>query len=132
MTAGISTPQWTTPSDLCLFAIGVEKAYEGQSKLLSEALAREMLSYQSDEIYGLGFALGPRGNALRFWHSGANGGYQSLFEAYPAVGEGAAVMTDGVGGLGLILEIQRQSRRNMAGRTVAWKRIPSPRSAPKL
>jgi len=123
---------WTTSSDLCLFAIGVEKAYEGRSKLLSQTLAREMLSYQSDEIYGLGFALGPRGNALRFWHSGANGGYQSLFEAYPAVGEGAAVMTDGVGGLGLILEIQRQSRRNMAGRTVAWKRIPSPRSAPKL
>jgi CubicO group peptidase (beta-lactamase class C family) len=98
---------WTTPSDLCLFAIGVETAYEGQSKLLSQTLAREMLNYQSDEIYGLGFALGPRGNALRFWHSGANGGYQSLFEAYPAVGEGAAVMTDGTRGLGLILELQR-------------------------
>ena len=98
---------WTTPSDLCLFAIGVEKAYEGQSTFLSQSLAREMLTYQSDEIYGLGFALGQRGHALRFWHSGKNGGYQSLFEAYPAVGEGSAVMTDGAGGLGLILEIQR-------------------------
>ena len=98
---------WTTPTDLCFFAIGVEKAYAGQSKLLSQSLAREMLAYQSDEIYGLGFALGQRGHATRFWHSGKNGGYQALFEAYPQVGEGSAVMTDGAGGLGLILEIQR-------------------------
>jgi CubicO group peptidase (beta-lactamase class C family) len=98
---------WTTPSDLCLFAIGVEKAYGGQSKFLSQSLAREMLTYQSGQIYGLGFALGQRGHATRFWHSGANGGYQSIFEAYPEVGEGSAVMTDGTGGLGLILEIQR-------------------------
>lgn len=98
---------WTTPSDLCLFAIGVAKAYGGHSDLLPQALAREMLTYQSDEIYGLGFALGQRGHAMRFWHSGANGGYQSLFDAYPDVGEGSAVMTNGAGGLGLILEIQR-------------------------
>lgn len=98
---------WTTPSDLCLFAIGVGRAYGGQSKLLSQSLAREMLTYQSNEIYGLGFALGQRGHAMRFWHSGANGGYQSLFEAYPEVGEGSAVMTDGAGGQRLILEIQR-------------------------
>ena len=98
---------WTTPSDLCLFAMGVEKAYGGQSKLLPQWLAHEMLTYQSDEIYGLGFALGQRGRAMRFWHSGRNGGYQSLFEAYPEVAEGSAVMTDGAGGLGLILEIQR-------------------------
>ena len=98
---------WTTPSDLCLFAIEVEKAYRGQSKLLPQSLAREMLTYQSDEIYGLGFALGGRGGAPRFWHSGANGGYQSQFDAFPDVGEGAAVMTDGAHGLGLVLEILR-------------------------
>jgi CubicO group peptidase (beta-lactamase class C family) len=98
---------WTNPSDLCLFAIGIEKAYAGQSKLLSQALAHEMLTYQSDEIYGLGFALGKRGHAMQFWHSGANGGYQSQFEAFPEIGEGSAVMTDGARGLGLILEIQR-------------------------
>ncbi len=98
---------WTTPSDLCLFSIGVEKAYAGQSKLLSQSLAHEMPTYQSEEIYGLGFALGQRGHATRFWHSGANGGYQSQFEAFPEIGEGAAVMTDGAGGLGLILETLR-------------------------
>lgn len=98
---------WTTPSDLCLFAIGVEKAYAGQSKYLSQTLADEMLTYQSEEIYGLGVALGQRGHAVRFWHSGANGGYQSLFDAYPQIGQGFAVMADGAGGLRLIGELQR-------------------------
>jgi CubicO group peptidase (beta-lactamase class C family) len=98
---------WTTPSDLCMFAIEVEKAYRGRSNFLAQPLAHEMLTYQSDEIYGLGFTLGQRGHALRFWHSGANGGYQSQFDAYPDVGEGSAVMTDGSRGLDLILEIQR-------------------------
>jgi CubicO group peptidase (beta-lactamase class C family) len=98
---------WTTPSDLCLFAIGIEKGYEGQSKFLSKELAREMLSYQSEEIYGLGVALGQRGHEVRFWHSGANGGYQSLFEAFPNLEQGFAVMTDGAGGLRLIGELQR-------------------------
>jgi CubicO group peptidase (beta-lactamase class C family) len=98
---------WTTPSDLCLFAIGIEKAYAGQSNFLSQGLAREMLTYQSEEIYGLGVALGQRGHAVRFWHSGANGGYQSLFEAYPKVGQGFVAMTDGAGGLRLIGELQR-------------------------
>ena len=79
---------WTTPSDLCLFAIEIEKAYAGQSKVLSYTLTHEMLTDQSEEIYGLGVALGQRGHAVRFWHSGANGGYQSLFEGYPQTGQG--------------------------------------------
>lgn len=58
-------------------------------------------------FYGLGFALGGRGHALRFWQSSANGGYQSQFDAYPEVREGAAVMTDGAGGLRLVLKILR-------------------------
>jgi hypothetical protein len=55
---------WTTPSDLARFAIEIEKAYAGQSKLLSYALVHEMLAYQSSEIYGLGVALGQRGHAM--------------------------------------------------------------------
>jgi CubicO group peptidase (beta-lactamase class C family) len=98
---------WTTPSDLSRFAIEIEKAYEGQSEYLSYALAHEMLTYQSEQIYGLGVALGQRGHPARFWHSGANGGYQSLFEGYPQIGQGLAIMTDGAGGLRLIGEIQR-------------------------
>ena len=44
---------------------------------------------------------------LSFGHSGANGGYQSLSEAYQELGQGFAVMTDGAGGLRLIGELQR-------------------------
>jgi CubicO group peptidase (beta-lactamase class C family) len=98
---------WTTPSDLGRFAIEIQKAYAGQSKLISSTLGHQMLSYQSKEIYGLGFALGPRGHAVRFWHSGSNDGYKCLFEGYPEIGQGLVVMTDGDGGLRLISEIQR-------------------------
>ena len=98
---------WTTPSDLARFAMEVQKAYDGHSKLLSSALAHEMVAYQSDEIYGLGVALAQRRHPLRFWHSGANGNYKCLFEAFAATGQGLVIMTNGDGGLRLIGEIQR-------------------------
>jgi len=85
----------------------VQKAYDGHSKLLSSALAHEMLAYQSDEIYGLGVGLAQRGHPQRFWHSGANGNYKCLFEAFAATGQGLVIMTNGDGGLRLIGEIQR-------------------------
>ena len=98
---------WTTPSDLSKFAIEIEKAYAGQSQLLSSQLAHKMLAYESEEIYGLGVALGARGHAVRFWHSGANGSFKCLFEGYPQTSQGLAVITNGDSGLGLIGEIQR-------------------------
>jgi CubicO group peptidase (beta-lactamase class C family) len=98
---------WTTPSDLARFAIEIEKAYAGQSKLISSALTHQMLAYQSEQIYGLGVALGERGHAVRFWHSGANSGYKCLFEGYPEIGQGLVIMTNGDSGLRLIGEIQR-------------------------
>src|SRR5258708_15442454 len=98
---------WTTPSDLSRFAMEVQKAYVGHSKLLSSALAREMLAYQSDEIYGLGVALAQRGHPKRFWHSGANGSYNCLFEAFAGTGQGLVIITYGGGCLRLIGEIQR-------------------------
>jgi CubicO group peptidase (beta-lactamase class C family) len=98
---------WTTPSDLSRFAMEVQKAYVGHSKLLSFALAHEMLAYQSDEIYGLGVALAQRGHPKRFWHSGANGSYKCHFETFAETGQGLVIMTNGDGGLRLVGEIQR-------------------------
>jgi CubicO group peptidase (beta-lactamase class C family) len=98
---------WTTPSDLAHFAIEVQKAYHGDSQLLSSSLAHEMLAYQSDEIYGLGVALAQRGHPQWFWHSGANGNYKCVFEAFAATGQGLVIMTNGEGGLRLIGEMQR-------------------------
>jgi CubicO group peptidase (beta-lactamase class C family) len=98
---------WTTPSDLAQFAMAVQKAYLGRSNLLSSALAHEMLAYQSEEIYGLGVALAQRDHPKRFWHSGANGDYKCLFDAFAETGQGLVSMTNGHGGLGLILELER-------------------------
>jgi CubicO group peptidase (beta-lactamase class C family) len=98
---------WTTPSDLSRFAMEVQKAYAGHSKLLSFALAYEMLAYQSSEIYGLGVALAQRGHPKRFWHSGANGSYKCHFETFAETGQGLVIMTNGDGGLRLVGEIQR-------------------------
>src|SRR5258705_9018576 len=98
---------WTTPSDLAQFAMEVQKAYLGRSNLLSSALAHEMLAYQSEEIYGLGVALAQRDHPKRFWHSGANGDYKCLFDAFAETGQGLVIMTNGHGGLGLILELER-------------------------
>lgn len=98
---------WTTPSDLARFAIGVQAAYAGRSKLLSSTLSHEMLAYQSDQIYGLGVALAQRGHPRKFGHSGANGSYKCNFEAFADTGQGLVIMTNGDGGLRLIGEIQR-------------------------
>ena len=98
---------WTTAPDLARFALEIEKAYEGQSNLLSSDLAEQMLSYQSDEVYGLGVALGERGRDAKFWHSGSNAGYRCLFQDFPDLGQGVVIMTNGENGLPLIGEIQR-------------------------
>jgi CubicO group peptidase (beta-lactamase class C family) len=99
---------WTTPSDLALLEIEVQKAYTGQSnKIISSALAHQMLDYQSEQIYGLGLALGERSHARRFWSSGANAGYKCQFDAYTEGGQGVAIMTNGDSGLSLIGEIRR-------------------------
>jgi hypothetical protein len=98
---------WTTPSDLAQFAMEIQKAYIGHSSLLSSALAHEMLAYQSDEIYGLGVALAQRDHPTRFWHSGVNGDYKCLFDAFAESGQGLVVMTNGPGGLSLALELER-------------------------
>ncbi len=102
---------WTTPSDLAQFAIEIQKAYAGHSIVISSALAHQMLAYQSDQVYGLGVALGERGHAVRFWHSGSNSGYKCVFEAYPEIGQGLVIMTNSDSGLQLIGEIQRRCGR---------------------
>ena len=94
-TAGL----WTTPTDLCRYALAVQSAHAGQSgALLSQALAREMLAPQvpaSDRIGGLAaLGLGPFVADGRFGHSGGNEGFRCHLLAYTELGKGAAVMTN--------------------------------------
>lgn len=98
-TAGL----WTTPTDLCRYALGVQAAYAGApGALISQRLAREMLTPQipaTDRIGGLSaVGLGPfvsDGGAARFGHSGGNEGFRCHLLAYLEAGLGAAVMTNG-------------------------------------
>jgi CubicO group peptidase (beta-lactamase class C family) len=98
-TAGL----WTTPTDLCRYALAVQTAYAGApDALLSQRLAREMLTPQvtaSDRIGGLSaVGLGPfiaeDGTASRFGHSGGNEGFRCHLLAYREGDIGAAVMAN--------------------------------------
>jgi CubicO group peptidase (beta-lactamase class C family) len=98
-TAGL----WTTPTDLCRYALAVQAAYAGAAEaLISQPLARELLTPQvaaSDRIGGLAaLGLGPfvkeDGSSSRFGHSGGNAGFRCHLLAYRDRAKGAAVMTN--------------------------------------
>ncbi len=85
---------WTTPSDLARLAIEVQNEYAGKSsRILSQDMARQMLTHQKDD-WGLGFALEEAGHAARFGHGGANEGYRCELQAYIGSGQGVAIMTN--------------------------------------
>jgi CubicO group peptidase (beta-lactamase class C family) len=97
---------WTTPSELCLFAIEVQKALRGESTIISREIAEEMLTGQMGD-YGLGLILQGEGEDLAFSHGGDNAGYGSFFFAYARRGQGVAVMTNSENGHYLYNEILR-------------------------
>jgi CubicO group peptidase (beta-lactamase class C family) len=99
---------WTTPSDLCLFTIEVQKALRGESSIISRELAEEMLTGYIGN-YGLGLILQGEGENLAFSHGGGNEGYQSFLFAYARQGQGVAVMTNAQNGIYLYEEILRSA-----------------------
>jgi len=97
---------WTTPSDLAHFAIEIQRAYRGQSSVLSTDMANQMLTSQPSG-YGLGLWLGGKDQSRSFSHGGKNEGFTCMLFAYLETGQGAVVMTNGDGGNGLLNEILR-------------------------
>ena len=96
---------WTTPSDLALFAIEIQKSLAGKSnKVLSQKMTEQLLTVQKGE-WGLGLRLSGAGNAARFAHNGANDGFQCVMIAYNRTGQGAVVMTNSDNGGQLAREI---------------------------
>jgi acetylornithine deacetylase/succinyl-diaminopimelate desuccinylase-like protein/CubicO group peptidase (beta-lactamase class C family) len=101
---------WSTSPDLARFAIGLQNALAGKSRLLSEATAREMVTPLLDG-YGLGVGVQGSGPTLRFSHGGSDEGFESFFVAYAGTGNGAVVMTNGQQGSPLAMEIVRAIAR---------------------
>jgi CubicO group peptidase (beta-lactamase class C family) len=96
---------WTTSTDLAKWALDIAAAWAGRpAALLSPAMAKEMLRVQKAPS-GLGVFVSDTGSALRFEHDGANRGFRAAFVMFPALGLGAAVMTNGEQGSRLTDEL---------------------------
>jgi len=116
---------WTTPTDLCRFAMALIQAYHGRSQVpLSQDMVREMLT-EVDSGYGLGFSITGEGETLRFSHGGSNAGFKCSLIAWPHSGEGVAIMTNGDLGSPLMTEILHSLSREYGwpGFKPAEKRI---------
>jgi CubicO group peptidase (beta-lactamase class C family) len=96
---------WTTPSDLARYALGVRAALAGESKVISSATARAMLTPVMNN-QGLGPQVGGKTSRKYFTHGGANEGYRCALLAYED-GEGAVVMTNGDAGDKLLGDVMR-------------------------
>jgi CubicO group peptidase (beta-lactamase class C family) len=103
---------WTTPTDLARFAIEVQLAVQGRSdRVLSPALAREMITPVGVGPYAIGFDVSKEGEGWYFAHGGSNWGFQCALVAHRARGYGAVIMTNGDGGGAVIQQIRRMIQR---------------------
>jgi CubicO group peptidase (beta-lactamase class C family) len=102
---------WTTPSDLALLAIEVQRSLRGESnRILSAEMMQEMLTKQSGE-FGLGFGLAEEGGRQFFSHAGANEGFRAYLVASHDGRDGAVVMTNSDQGQPVVMEIVRAIAR---------------------
>jgi CubicO group peptidase (beta-lactamase class C family) len=86
---------WTTPSDLARFLIELQRANVGRpSRLLSQEIARAMLTSQIERHVGLGVFFDGAGDSRRIEHLGGNEGFSSRLSAFCNAGLGAVVMTN--------------------------------------
>lgn len=106
----------TTPSDLALLAVELIAAYQGKSdRLISRETARRFFHAEvalDPRILGFPLAQGlgafvrGEGRAMAFLHPGDNfPGTSSWLFAYPELGEGVVIMTNGAMGNMLAMEI---------------------------
>ena len=100
---------WTTPSDLCRFAIELQKSVAGGSnKVISQEMAVKMLAPGIGN-WGLGVGLGESTETEKrsFSHGGGNQGFICMLFAFVNKGQGAAIMTNSNNGGDIIMEILR-------------------------
>jgi CubicO group peptidase (beta-lactamase class C family) len=111
---------WTTPTDLALFAIEVQKSIRGESNaVLDRATAREMITPVGVGSYAVGFAIEKRGEGWYLSHGGANWGFRARLVAHVSKGYGYAIMTNADRGSELIAELAERIERVYAWDSVA-------------
>ncbi|HEX9640200.1 MAG TPA: serine hydrolase [Candidatus Krumholzibacteria bacterium] len=97
---------WTTASDLARLVREIQWAVSGHSNgILSQSLAREMVTPQAGGDVGLGLFIDGEGAATRFAQSGASNGFRCELVGYVAGGYGAIVMANADSGRDLAREI---------------------------
>jgi CubicO group peptidase (beta-lactamase class C family) len=102
---------WTTPSDLARYAIEMQRALAGQSKILSREMAQQMVTVQKGN-HGLGPGLDNAGKeSARFGHGGVDEGFEALFTAYCQGGRGVVVMMNANRAMPLAQELFRAVAR---------------------
>jgi CubicO group peptidase (beta-lactamase class C family) len=84
-------------------------ARAGESDLLSQELANEMLTSQIQvngspfkDSYGLGFDLAGEGEEFHFMHTGGTWGSTCVLWMYPETGQGVVIMTNSASSDGAI------------------------------
>lgn len=82
---------WTTPGDLARFAIEVQKAANGDSRLLGRGTSERMLRDPGPDHYALGFGIVHENGAAYFGHDGWNDGFSSHLLANRE-GDGVVIM----------------------------------------
>jgi CubicO group peptidase (beta-lactamase class C family) len=98
---------WTTPGDLAKFVVEVQLSIAGRSnRVLSRALAEEMVNPVGVGDYGVGLAVAKSGEGWYFAHGGSNWGFRCDLRAHRLKGYGVAIMTNGDGGGRAIQEIE--------------------------
>jgi CubicO group peptidase (beta-lactamase class C family) len=118
---------WTTASDLARFGIEIALSKQGKANhVLSEAMTREMLKPQIDQI-GLGFFLGQYKNPEEFGHEGDDDGFQAILIMFADSGKGLAIMANSDNGVNLANHLIRS-----VAKEYAWNYTPEPQSAADL
>ncbi len=78
---------WTTPTELAVIMIEIQKGLQGQSEFLKKETFEEMLTPQDvAQWMGIGFFLDGENESARFEHNGWNEGFLSQFISHKNTG----------------------------------------------
>ncbi|MEO8210430.1 MAG: serine hydrolase, partial [bacterium] len=97
---------WTTPAELSMLLMEVQKALKGESEVFKKETIEEMLAPQKiNPAVGIGFFLQGENESKRFFHSGWDEGFVTTAVAYEKKGLGAVIMVNSNEGFAMLDEI---------------------------